>query len=524
MGWSNAFISELYKTTIQPVFELRFHDLGNGIGRDYSVYSHGTGNLKIARSGVNVSGVTVTPSSWNVSFGGFSVRLVGDSTNLFLAVQKGSFASLYCKLGSSNYERIAIGQLKAIRRTGVSKELFLQFVDLLSALQNTVNSEIGSFPSLSTLNPPQQDWFYELGTFTQLTSNWTVGDSSMAVTNTTAIRRETGQNGIIKCQSNSSSDPFFLEFNNTTGTSISTTPNSGTAVFPSITSAYNLNTSTGSFVTRCAQLDDHPVDMIGKILESTGTGGNGLYDTLPSAWSIGGVFGSGLFDYNDGQTQKSLISGSATTNYKWRLVLDSPLNRGFRSILDKSKEVGQWAVFRQGSVSWRSCTDPNTAPFVAGKLQNRDIFAVIAHDIFDPNQSNIYPISKLEYSSSIPLNSLYRHSIGQTSGRVSSLPASREIIRSAQTLYSPDTNESDLALADLTRMAKWDHFTYERVTLRCKMVTAQFVAGDILELDTDLIQGLNGNYRNTQGMVVASAFDFSTNSSMIQICVISGER
>jgi len=524
MGWSNAFISELYKTTIQPVFELRFHDLGNGIGRSYSVYSHGTGNLKIARSGVNVSGVTVTPITWNVSFGGFSVRLVGDSTNLFLAVQKGVFASLYCKLGSSNYERIAIGQLKAIRRTGVSKELFLQFVDLLTAFQNTVNSEIGSVPSPSSANPPRQDLFYELGTTRQLTSNWTVGDSSMALTNTTGIRRETGENGVVKVQSTLSSDPFFLEFNSSTATSISTTPNSGTATYPSTVTAYNLATSTGSFVTLCAQLDDHPVDMIGKILESTGTGNNGVYDTLPSAWSIGGLFDSGLFDYDDGFRQKTLISGSATTNYKWRLVFDQPKKRGIRDILEISKQVGQWAVFRQGSVSWRSCTDPNTSRFVAGKLQNKDIFAVISHDIFDPNQSNIYPISKLEYANATPLNSFYRNSIGVTSGRIPSLPATKEIIRSAQLVYSPDTNENDLALADLTRMAKWDHFTYERVTLRCKLVTAQFVAGDILELDTDLIQGLNGNYRNTQGMVVASSFDFSTNSSMIQICVISGER
>ena len=61
MGWSNAFISELYKASIEPVFELRFHDLGNGIGRDYCIFSHGTGQLKIGRGGVQVSGVSVIP-------------------------------------------------------------------------------------------------------------------------------------------------------------------------------------------------------------------------------------------------------------------------------------------------------------------------------------------------------------------------------------------------------------------------------------------------------------------------------
>jgi len=526
MGWSSKFFAELYKSTINPVFKLQFHDLGNGIGRDFVIFSHGQAPLKIGTGGVQVNGVTVIPSRWSVSFGGFSVAVVGDASQLFQAVAKGSFASLFCKLGSSDFERIAIGQLQGIRRNGFEDRLVLQFVDLLTAFQNTVNSEVGSFPSPSTLNPPRQDLFYELGTTRSITSNWAVGDSTLAVTNATGIRRETGKNGIVKIQNSSSATPFYLEWDSFSAPNVlSTTPNGGDEAWPSTVAAYDCYTSTGSFITVAAQLDDHPVDILGKILESTGTGTNGSLDTLPFEWSVGGVFGTGLFDQLDGNIQKTLISGVTTSNYKWRQVYDQPLQNGIRDLLTTAANVGQWAVFRQGSFSWRSCSDPNEVQFVAGQIRDQDIFQVVSHDLFDPVQGEVYPISSLQYSTTIPLNTLTRKDVGVTSGgRLASLPASREIIRSGRLIYSPDTNESDLANADLQRMAKWDHWTFERVVLRCKIVTAQFVAGDVLEISSSKLHGILGEYQNQRALVVSSSFDFSSNSSTIVLNVLTGER
>jgi len=200
MGWSSKFIAELYKSTINPVFKLQFHDLGNGIGRDFVVFSHGQAPIKIGAGGVQVNGVSVIPSRWSVSFGGFSVAVVGDTSQLLQAIQKGSFASLFCQLGSSDFERIAIGQLQAVRRNGFESRVLLQFVDLLTAFQNTVNSEVGSYPSPSFLNPPRQDLFYELGSTRSLTADWAVGDSGLRITNVTGVRRETGKNGVVKIQ------------------------------------------------------------------------------------------------------------------------------------------------------------------------------------------------------------------------------------------------------------------------------------------------------------------------------------
>ncbi len=525
MGWSTSFFKELYKSSIQPVFKLQFHDLGNGIGRDFVIFSHGQAPLKIGSGGVQVNGVSVIPSRWSVSFGGYSVAVVGDTTQLFEAVSKGSFASLFCQLGSSDFERLAIGQLQAVRRNGFEDRVVLQFVDLLTAFQNTVNSEIGSYPSPSTVNPPRQDWFYQLGSTRSLTANWAVGDSTLTLTNTNHILQETGKNGVIKVQESSSSTPFFLEWSSKTSTTLATTPNGGDESWPSTIAGYDLFTSTNAFATVAAQLDDHPVDILGKLLESTGTGNNGSFDTLPKEWSIGGVFGTGIFDEVDANFQKTLISGVSTSNYKWRQVYDSPLQNGIRDFLTTASNVGQWAVFRQGAFTWRSCQDPNEVGFVAGSIRDQDIFQVVSHDLFDPVQQEVFPISSLEYSTTVPLNTLTRKDVGVTSGgRLASLPASREITRSARLIYSPDTNESDLANADLRRMAKWDHWTFERVVLRCKLVTSQFVAGDILEVTSSKLKGIQGEFQNKRALVVSSSFDFASNSSTIVLNILTGER
>jgi hypothetical protein len=524
MTWSTKFISELYKPEITPVFKLEFVDVDNGIGRDFVVFSHGKNNLKIGAGGVQVNGVSVVPSRWSVSFGGFTVSLVGDASQLLQAIARGSYANLYCELGSSGFERIAAGQLYGIRRNGVEARLTLQFVDLLTAFQNRTSSVVGAVPTPSTANPPRQDLFFELGTFRSVVGNWSPGDTSLTLTNTTGIRRETSENGLIKCFPTSSDNPFYLEFASSTSTTVATTPNSGQEAFPSEYNAAQLHSGQGSFVVLCAQIDDHPTQILGKIIESTGTGNNGSLDTLPVEWSIGGVFGVGLWDQLDANLQQTYITGSTTTNYKWRFVVEAPLENGIRDILNTASNVGQWMVFRQGQLSWRGCQDPNVASFVAGQLGDRDIFQVVSHDLFDPVQQQIFPISTLEYSSTVPLNSLERNSVGVTSGRLGSFPATRQVKRTAIALYSPDTNEADLALGDLDRMANWDHFTFERVTLRCKLITSQFVAGDILEITSDRIIGLKGTYQNQRVMVLASSFDFSSNSSIITVAAITGDR
>ena len=524
MTWSTSFISELYKPAINPVFKLEFIDVGNGVGRDFVVFSHGQGNLKIGSGGVQVNGVSVIPSRWSVSFGGFSVSLVGETKQLFEAVARGSYAVLFCQIGSSSFERIAAGQLYAIRRNGTEKRITCQFVDLLTAFQNRTSSAVGAVPTPSSANPPQQDLFYELGSFRSVLGTWNVGDTSITLTNTNGIRQETGQNGLVKCYRTSSSNPFFLEFASSTSSTIATTPNSGQEAFPSENTAIQLTQGVGSFVVLCAQIDDHPADIVGKIIESTGTGSNGSLDTLPVEWSVGGVFGVGLWDQVDSEQQKQLITGITTTNYKWRLVVEGPLENGIRDILNTASNVGQWMVWRQGKLSWRGCQDPNNVSFVAGQIREQDIFQVVGHDLFDPQQQQVYPISSLTYSNTVPLNSLEKNSVGITSGRLASFPASREINRSARALYSPDTNESDLANADLQRMAKWDHWTFERVTIRCKLITSQFVAGDVVEVSSDKIHGLQGAYQNQRCLVLASSFDFSTNSSTITLGAITGER
>ena len=66
---------------------------------------------------------------------------------------------------------------------------------------------------------------------------------------------------------------------------------------------------------------------------------------------------------------------------------------GIRDFLTTASNVGQWAVFRQGAFTWRSCQDPNG--FVAGSIRDQDIFQVVSHDLFDPVQQEVFQYHRL---------------------------------------------------------------------------------------------------------------------------------
>lgn len=538
MSWSPTFLYEISKQSCLFHFELRFLDLQNNVGSAFSVFSSGNAPLKIGAGGVSVAGVKVIPSRWSVSFGGFSVQVVGDPTELFQLTTKGSFAEVWCKVNYSNWERIAIGQLHNITKQGIQNSFLLQFNDIISALQNRTDSNVGAFPSPTQQNPPRQDLFYEAGFTYQLSQNWNVGDSFMYFSNVDRFRREAGSHGVVKVQANSSSAPFFLEFAavDSSNLRIDTTPNSGNESFPSFNSAYNLSTSSGSFATICVQIDDHPSAIFGKLITSTGTGNNGSLDTLPLEWSVGGYFDEYIFDrYDAEEFSREVLRGKTSKNYSWRFITDAPFSSGVRDLISLAAAVGQFPVMRQGKLSWRGCSDPegnsmNYDPIVAGYIEDHDIIQVTKHEMFDPQQQGVKVISSMEYTTDSTLisNTFKANSIGRNSGSLPSFPASPRIDRSTVTLYSPDQDQQDMVLGDIARIANWDHYTWEKITLRCTMRTAQFVAGDIVEVTSKFLRGLKERsgftFQSKRCMILSSQFDFSSNSSVIILGCISGNN
>ena len=536
MGWSDTFIESLNNSQYTPFYQLRFLDVGNSIGQDFVINSTGNAPFKIGRAGVQVQGTKVIPSRWSSTFGGFTVDVVGNIREILLRIKKGAFAEVACSINGSPLERIAIGQLSNIVRQGMTEQYKFQFKDLLSAFQNTTNSSVGAVPTPSTSNPPQQPLFFQTGISTPLTSAWNLADASMSVTDNSKFVKAATENGIIKVYKNSTpNDFYFLEIAaiDYAANTFDTSPFSA-QVYPSEIVAYFLpTTSGGSTAEACARLDGHPCDIIGKVLTSTGGGTNGSLDLYPISWSIGGGFNHDIFDKGDADYQKQLIRGATSLSYSWRLVYDEPVTDGFRNILNKAANVGQWAVMRQGAISWRCCTDPEGQgmtydPVVIDIINDYDIIAIRTHEMFASAQTSTFVISTQQYFSSSPITTPYQEtsSLDHVGGKTRSLPAQREIKRSGVFIYSPAVTRSDCATGDQNRMANWDHHTWEKLTLVCTLRKSHLVAGDIVEINSRYLYGIQEGtgqtYTNKRAMVIGSSFDIARRECIIELAIITG--
>ena len=529
MGWSSQFIDQLRSQQFKPIYKLQFLDLANNVGDRFEVFSFGSG-FKIARSGIKVDGVRVIPGRWSSSFGGFTVDCVGNPRELFKHVAKGSFGELLCSINGSNFERIAIGQLVTITKQGFAEQYILTFKDLISAFQQTTNGSVGS--TTGTLLPPQQPLFYTAGTQTFSTSTYN-NNNVLSVNSTSNFLNVSGENGLLRIfPSASPSDDFYVPYSSTTSTSFAT--DIAIIAYPSI----RLSSSCGSAsrVISAVRLDGFPSDIIGSILTSTGTGGNGSLDKYPEEYSIGGRFNHSIFDKADADLFKQIIIANDGSAYKWRLVFTEPLTDGLRTILNTAAGCGQWAVMRQGSISWRGCQDPESGgiggqakPVVADRIEEYDIISIQSHEIFAAEQQNVFARSSVEFTTTLPI--IDPHSIVQGQApfpnkMTTSLPVAQSVQRSNVFTYSPDSDRAECAEGDLLRMRMWDFCTYEKITMTTTLSKAGLVAGDIVEITCRYLFGLKsptkGSFKRTKAMVTGSSFDISNRRCILELCVLSG--
>ena len=398
MSWDRDFLGALSSSSISLEWALQFVNVANHLGQEYTIYSN-RGQPQIDTSGISISGSRVIPQRWNVSFGGFSVRIAGDLRKCLPYIRKGQIAALYCRIiGSTDFERIAIGQLDTL--SGFRGRFQMTFRDLLSALQNSLDTRAGT--ALSTSDPPRFNLFYEVGQTKNITSALGTSDSTLTVSSNTVFKKHSGTasiptRGMIKITPVSGDPDFYVFWTGTSGsndiTGISTVTNRGGS---------RVSAGVGSTATYIAFAENQPWDILGSIITSTGTAAaNGPLDIFPREWSVGGYISNDLFDFADVSKQASYIKRSDNGVYEWGLAIESPLTNGIRSIVDIGTLSGQWPVYRQGKISWRGCSDPDEvdseismgAP--VAQIGDQDIIEILGHDFFNPDISNIYRTTRI---------------------------------------------------------------------------------------------------------------------------------
>ena len=521
MSWSEEFISSLSERSLSVEYRLEFLRFGYHVGKRVVINSSGNYSLKIDRASVQINGTRIIPQRWSVTFGSFSLNVVGDIRQLTSKARKGQLAILSCRFtGQGQFQRLAIGSLSTLE--GFRGRYTLTFKDLLSALTNSLDARAGT--AFSDSDPPHFSLFYKEGRTTQVRSNYTVGDSSLQVDTDAIFNRKTGSRGLVKC-TDSANNVFFLFF---TGTGANTLTGITQTTHPGGTAS---NLVVGDTVQAVAWLEGLPFDIFGSIVTSTGTGTNGNLDFFPLVWSIGGQISDSLWDYSDSSRQVRVIMRDDGGLYEWGYVIEQPLTNGIRFITDLAATLGQWPVFRMGKLSWRACTDPTGVQtqktiIVAAKITDADIISIDRHDFYNPDTQTIYRTSRIKYNEA----GSGVFSGGSYDGNmVKTLPAQKLIERDGSSLYLHDQsgadNRASMATMDLKRLRGWDLYNGEKFVVKVQLRFSYLVAGDIVELSSIYLSGAfdpPGQYfKNRRLMVSACDFNIGTQTCSLTLVMIS---
>ena len=524
MSWNNYFTAELRnKQSLAFLFRLEFRNLKFGPSKNY-VIDVTNEELQIESDSVRINGTQLQPQTFNVTFGQFSLNLVGDYRVIREKISRGALAILYVGFrgySTANYQRLIWGQLINIRK--INYETFeLIFDDALSLFDNRLDLQYDS-----GLQVHKSGLYYTLLRSTNPTTNFNVNtDTNLYLDNIDIFEKDTNTNGLIKIEEEHASDIFYAQWTSKTYTTapagyltLATTgpfsPNYPTVTGVTIPSEIH----THATVYNVALIQDFPPHILGRVI-SRGTGNH--LDTLPVSWGVSGGNGdlpSDLYDYSDADAQKTYIRAASTT-YNWRVpILDTQVEFA-RVFTDKASALGQFPVLRQGKISWRGVDDPYDATTPNGlkpivtDITDDDIISVVSHDFFDPSAPAVYTKFKIIYDQDGNTTTITRNA------SLNSLPAYGVAQDRGDGLtYDPTQTRVNMGVADGTRMEGYFRFPVEKIVLNLHLRMAEYVAGDNVQLTSSLLYGRNerGTYIRRIGMISGVDIDFGSRSCTVSI-------
>jgi hypothetical protein len=525
MTWSSDFIRQLQKAdSLTLRFRLHFLPSAHGAGSEY-IIDNSSKYIQIEGSKIRINGTSIQPQSFSATFGQFSIVVVGDYRYLNEKIAKGQFAVLYAGFegySPSQYQRLIWGNLQAVRKLSFEEFEFV-FGDALMSLNTRQDKRVDPSLILGGRNVSRSAFFYTIGQGTTLTSDFhTSSDTQLNLTDISFFEKSTLENGLILIDDTSHGTPFFAQWTSKTTT---TAPAGYLTLTPTgpLTPSYPTESSVSipsiihtahTTVYNAAQITEYPPHIIYRLLEQAGS------PALPSSWRVLGDLGTDIYDYSDAEAQRVYIKSNTGTIYKWKLAFSSPQTELLRVISTKASAHGQWAVLRQGRISWRGVTDiyynvvPNKNKPHAAVITDADIQSVISHEFYDPSVNAVYHQVKIQYdqdentAQTLPVDA-------------KTLPIYNEFdLRGDGVTLDPALTRFDLANADLSRIKNWLLYTPEKIVLNCKIGLATLVAGDDVILKSDIIYGLDeefGKTINRRGMISSVDLDFSTRAAIITI-------
>lgn len=504
MSWTGRFRARLQGGDITPKYQLRPVKLPGGLTGGptlTNVEERGFG-LPLIADHPRLLGASIELRSWASRGGGFTVRVSAGDGRWMAQLKRGQLYEL--RMGFSGWsegelEPIALGQVWQVQRRGLTTYQIV-FRDFLSALVSRFSRTSG-----------EQALFHTQGS-TTLTSDYTVGDSSISVDSTSGFERsDDNRGGIIVYPSGA--DPWIVRYNSKTATSfaLNTSVGFGTDL---------ANASTGDEVREFFWWNSSPTKTLGEVLTSTGTAdANGPLDILPARWGYG--LDRRYVDVDDMTRWADVVTDSQTIR-----TLE-PQENGLSWINTWLGLRGAWGCMRQGQITSRAIMPPNGSGYgnvgktpIAATIDDDRIVRLDSWEAWDPSAALEYARVRAD---SFEGTGTGRRESAYVSEELTGYPTRRTLVLDAYSYGSGgDTSRDQLR----DRAAMW----YLRIPTRFTLTVgglrwAGLCPGDWVRLSSRIVHGkLPQTVRGYEGwecLVTQVQPDLATGSVRLSLAALS---
>lgn len=520
MAWTQRFIDALKAETLFPEFLLESIAIGQfrPTSGDLRISSHvRTGYIScISLDGSSIVHPELRPGDWTRTFGSLRISVTPD-VDVRPYTTRGQFVALrvgFQGWATGDFQTVFLGMVRNIVAKG--NRWSIEIVDAMAALACRFEAD-------ST----QQALFFNLGE-TTLGANYTAGAATVTVGDNSVSQKSNTESYVIKIWP-TTGDPFYLTATGTGGGGTTFTGCSATGQFNSTA----VNAVSGDRVQGLAYTASHPINVVRRILTSTGTAGqNGSRDILPASW--GYKVPVDLVDAEDCDLFQAL-SSPASGSDNWSMLVEGAQEDAFGWLQSWLAPGAFFVSQHQGRFTARavlSSQSQNTSGSLT--ITDDDIVEISEYKAFDEQMPIEYARTRVRaevsYATPAATPSDPYPQLTETWGASNTRAETTYETRPARNrrdrdLYAVTTNGSAWCTEVNNRMGSWDLRPPERLTLQLRgWLPGVASVGDIVRLKTRQITPRNyvdgdtfDNYR--PALVIGGGADWFTATSRLVLLV-----
>ena len=348
MPWERRFVADLTTGTEAPTFIVKSVVMPEPLGKAWEI--RGPQRPELLSPGlvdtVDIDGSRVSTDTWSATSGGITISLIGDVSALLPRLRRGQVVEVlagFTGYDDTEYECVALGQVFGFSRRGVGLRYELVLRDIWAGLSSRFSASVEELALFSGMPPP-----------TTVLNAYTAADPTIAIALNLEFPKETGKNGAMTVVDDGG-NTFVL----TWSSSLFLGPGRRyTIAVAGALGTVDANAGAGNEAAPIAYIKAEPVDIIRKILASTGTGTNGVWDTLPQTWGYG--IPDRLIDHEDIDNTRALTR-TDNPDRDWEAWSTESQANGLAWIFGEVFQSGGWfPVIHQGAMSVRAAVEPFT--------------------------------------------------------------------------------------------------------------------------------------------------------------------